>query len=116
MRVIAVLDVDEERLAKTGNDFNDRMGRLGRIGITLREYTKMDGISEYEYAAFVWNTELQGYEQAGRPVNTEMLCRSRFKEYAEKGWFTKRYDTSKVVFKKRLVSVLYAKWEEIKED
>ena len=48
MRVIAVLDVDEERLAKTGNDFNDRMGRLGRIGITLREYTKMDGISEYE--------------------------------------------------------------------
>ena len=49
MRVIAVLDVDEERLAKTGNDFNDRMGRLGRIGITLREYTKMDGISEYEY-------------------------------------------------------------------
>ena len=29
MRVIAVLDVDEERLAKTGNDFNDRMGRLG---------------------------------------------------------------------------------------
>ena len=56
MRVIAVLDVDEERLAKTGNDFNDRMGRLGRIGITLREYTKMDGISEYEYAAFVWNT------------------------------------------------------------
>ena len=74
MRVIAVLDVDEERLAKTGNDFNDRMGRLGRIGITLREYTKMDGISEYEYAAFVWNTELQGYRNAVQ-VKVQGICR-----------------------------------------
>ncbi len=76
------------------------------FGIMLREYTKLEGISEYEYATFVWNTDKQEYEQAGHPVHTEMLCRFRFNEYAEKGWFTKRYDASKEVFKKRLVSVL----------
>jgi len=116
MRVVAILDIDEERLAETGNSFNDRMGRLERIGITLRVYTKLEGIGEYEYAAFVWNTDKQEYEQAGRPVHTESLCRSRFNEYAEKSWFTKSYDASKVIFKKRLVSVLCSGWEEIKED
>lgn len=116
MRVVAILDIDEERLTETGNSFNDRMGRLGRIGITLREYTKLEGISEYEYVAFVWNTDKQEYEQAGLPVHTESLCRNRFHEYTKKSWFTKSYDVSKVIFKKRLVSVLYAGWEEIKEE
>ena len=64
----------------------------------------------------IWDVESHRYEQMGRPVHSENLCRARFNEYVEKDWFTKRYDTSKVVFKKRLVSVLYAKWEEIKED
>lgn len=116
MRVVAILDINEERLAETGNSFNDRMGHLGRIGIQLREYMELDKISECEYAAFVWDVESQRYEQMGRPVHSESLCRARFNEYVEKGWFTKRYDISRVVFKKRLVSVLYAGWEEIKED
>ncbi|MEY8424269.1 hypothetical protein AALB52_16315 [Lachnospiraceae bacterium 38-14] len=116
MTVIAILDIDEEQLAKTGNSFNDRMGRLSRIGIQLREYRELERISEYEYAAFVWDVESHRYEQMGRPVHSENLCRARFNEYVEKDWFTKRYDTSRVVFKKRLVSILCGEWEEIKED
>lgn len=116
MRVAAILDINEERLTKTGNSFNDRMGRLGRIGIQLREYTELDKISEYEYAAFAWDGENQRYEQMGRPVHSEDLCRARFNEYVEKDWFTKRYDTSRIVFKKRIVSILHGGWEEIKGD
>ncbi len=116
MKVIAVLEVDERKLAETGNSFEEEMGWAAQSGIILKEYKEADKASEYEYAAFVWNTDKQEYEQAGRPVHTEMLCRSRFNEYAEKGWFTKRYDASKVVFKKRLVSVLCSGWEDIKED
>ena len=116
MMVIAILDIDEEQLNKTGNSFSDRMGHLSRIGIQLREYRELERISEYEYAAFVWDVESQRYEQMGRPVHSENLCRARFNEYVEKDWFTKRYDTSRVVFKKRLVSILCGEWEEIKED
>lgn len=116
MMVIAILDIDEEQLVKTGNSFSDRMGRLSRIGIQLREYRDLEKISEYEYATFVWDVESQRFEQMGRPVHSKSLCRARFNEYVEKDWFTKRYDTSKVVFKKRLVSILCGRWEEIKED
>ena len=116
MRVIAVLDVDEEELAETGHSFEEEMGWASQSGITMKEYREADKAGEYEYAAFVWDNTNKCYEQMGRAVISEKLCRGRFNEYAEKGWFTERYDTSKVVFKKRLVSVLYAKWEEIKED
>lgn len=113
MRIIAILDINEEQLTKTKNSFNDRMGRLGRIGIQLREYRELEKISEYEYAAFVWDTESQRYEQMGRPVHSESLCRARFNEYVEKDWFTRRYDTGRVVFKKRSVSILCGRWEEM---
>lgn len=116
MRVIAILEIDKEKLEETGHSFEEEMGWVAQSGIALREYKEVDKISEYEYAAFVWNTDKQEYEQAGRPVITEKLCRGRFAEYVEKGWFMDCYDTSRVIFKKRLVSVLYAGWEEIKED
>ena len=116
MRVVAILEVDKEKLAETGCCFEEEMKRMAHSGITLRYYKEADKAGDYEYAAFVWNADKQGYEQAGRPVITERLCRERFAEYVEKGWFMDCYDTSRVIFKKRLVSVLYAGWEEIKED
>lgn len=72
--------------------------------------------SEFEYAAFAWNADKQEYEQIGRPVMNEKLCRERFKECVEKGWLMKCYDTGKVIFKKRTVSVVRTGWEEMKED
>lgn len=116
MRVVAILEVDKEKLAETGHSFEEEMGWAVQFGITLREYKEADKASGYEYAAFVWNTSKQEYEQAGRPVITEKLCRGRFNEYVEKGWFMDCYDTSRVIFKKRLVSILCGGWEEIKED
>lgn len=88
---------------------------MAQSGITLRDYKEADKASDYEYAAFVWNTDKRGYEQAGRPVITERLCRERFAEYVKGGWFMDCFDTSRVVFKRRLVSTLFARWEEIKE-
>ncbi len=115
MRVVAILEVDTEKLAETGHSFEEEMGWAVQSGITLREYKEVGEASDYEYAAFVWNTDKQGYEQAGRSVTTERLCRERFAEYVEKGWFMNCYDTNRVVFKRRLISNLYTKWEEIKE-
>lgn len=116
MKVVAILEVDKEKLAETGRCFKEEMERMARSGITLRYYKEAGKASDYEYAVFVWNADKQGYEQVGRPVTTERLCRERFAEYVEKGWFMDCYDTSRVIFKKRLVSVLYAGWEKIKED
>jgi len=116
MKVVAVLEVDTEKLAETGHSFEEEMGWVSQSGITLREYKEADKASEYEYAAFVWNTNEQKYEQAGRSVMTEKLCRGRFNQYVEKGWFMDCYDIGRVIFKKRMVSILCGGWEEIKED
>lgn len=116
MRVIAVLEVDKEKLAETGRSFEEEIGRAAQSGITLEEYKEADKVGEYEYAAFVWDNTNRCYEQMGRAVISEKLCRGRFNEYVKNGWFTERYDSSKVVFKKRLVSILCSEWEEIKED
>lgn len=116
MRVIAVLEVDEDKLAEMEHSFEDEMKWAADSGITLKEYTEADKCSEYEYAAFVWNTEKQKYDQVQRPVITEALSRARYEEYVRKGWFGEHYDTSKVIFKKRFVSVLCGAWEELKED
>lgn len=113
--MVAILEVDKEKLAETGHCFKEEMGRVAQSGIILRECKEANKESDFEYAAFVWNTDKKGYEQAGRPVITERLCRERFAEYAEKGWFMDCYDTSRVVFKRRLVSTLHTGWEEIKE-
>ncbi len=114
--MVAILEVDKEKLAETGHCFKEEMERMAQSGITLRYYKEADKAGDYEYAAFVWNADEQRYEQAVRPVTTERLCRERFAEYVEKGWFMDCYDTSRVVFKKRLVSILCGGWEEIKED
>lgn len=113
MRIIAVLDVDEEKLAETGHSFEEEMGWAAQSGITLREFVNAEKCGDYEYAAFVWNKELNGYEQTGRAVLSEKLCRGRFEEYVRGGWFQSCYDTERAIFRKRLVSTIYAKWEAV---
>lgn len=112
MKIVAVLDVDEKLLAETGNSFEEEMEWVVQSGITLSNYCAADKCSEYEYAAFCWNTKSKMYEQMGRPVMNERLCKARYKEFVDKGWFNECYDIAKVIFKRRLVSVLYADWEE----
>lgn len=113
--MVAILEVDKEKLAETGHCFKEEMGRVAQSGIILREYKEANKESDFEYAAFVWNTDKQEYEKKGRSMQSEWLVRDRFYEYVQKGLFIDCYDTSRVVFKKRLVSVLHAEWEEIKE-
>ena len=113
MRVIAVLEVDKEKLAEFGGSFEDEMGWAAQSGIRMLEYQEQKG--EYEYASFLWSRSRGRYEQVNRAVQTEQLCRNRLQEYISKGWLNEDYDTSKAVFKKRLVSTLCMEWEEIKE-
>lgn len=116
MKVIAVLEVDEEKLAELEHTFEDEIKMSADSGITLERYIEADKCSEYEYAAFCWNTEKKRYDQMQRPLLTEALSRARYEEYVRKGWFNDYYDTSKVVFKKRLVSVICEEWEELEAE
>lgn len=100
MRVIAVLEVDEEKMAELEHILEDEMKLAVYPGIILKGYKEADKCSEYEYAAFVWNTKTKRYDQVQRPLITEALSRARYEEYVRKGWFNDYYDTSKVVFKK----------------
>lgn len=113
MRVIAVLEVDEEKMAELEHILEDEMKLATYPGIILKGYKEADKCSEYEYAAFVWNTKTKRYDQVQRPLITEALSRARYEEYVRKGWFNDYYDTSKVVFKKRLVSAICEEWEEL---
>lgn len=109
MRIIAVLDVDEEKLARTGHSFEEEMGWAAESGITLTSYTNAEKCSTYEYAVFVWNKEKE-YAQIGRTVITEQLCRNRFKERVEKRQLASCYDSGNVIYKKRSISELHDDW------
>lgn len=100
MRIIAVLDVDEEKLVRTGHSFEEEMGWAAESGITLTSYTDAEKCSTYEYAAFAWNKEKEEYAQIGRDVTTEQLCRNRFKERVEKRQLAPCYDSGNVIYKK----------------
>lgn len=69
------------------------------------------GDNDYEYAAFAWSKKEQKYEQIGRAVGSELLCRNRYMEQAKTEFFQQIYDESKVVFKKRKISVVCGEWE-----
>ena len=114
VRIVAVLEVDKEKLAETGGNFEDEMGWAAQSGIRMVEYQEQRG--EYEYASFLWSRSRGIYEQVNRAVQTEQLCRNRLQEYISKGWLNEDYDTSKVVFKKRLVSVLCTEWGEVNDN
>ncbi len=84
-----------------------------QFGPIKTEYTEKE--IECEYASFLWSRSRGRYEQVNRAVQTEQMCRNRLQEYISKGWLNEDYDTSKAVFKKRLVSTLCTEWEEVKE-
>ena len=113
MRIMAVLEVDEDKLSQTGHSFEEEMGWAVQSGITLTSYTDAEKCSTYEYAAFAWNKEKEEYAQIGRPVMTEQLCRNRFKEHVEKGWLASCYDSGNVIYKKRSISELYGDWVDL---
>lgn len=113
MKIIAVLEVDENVLAETDRSFSDEMGWAAQSGISLLDYKEIAGDSDYEYAAFVWNKSKGEYEQTGRPVGTIVLAINRYQAYAKNGWFCRDYDANKVVFKRRIVSEFYGRWEAI---
>lgn len=112
MRLIALVEVDEKVLKETGHSFEDEMGWVAQSGVRLLDSREISE-ENYEYAAFAWNRETGGYEQMGRSVSNELLAKNRFKEYAEKGYFHPRYDTEKVIFKRREVTEFYGIWEVI---
>lgn len=111
MMILAVLNVDKEKLTETGHSFEDEMGWLAQSGITLNCYAEADMCDLYEYAAFAWDTEKKEYIQIGRAVATIQLCQNRLQERIDKGLLAPYIDSGNIVFKKRLVSEYYSKWE-----
>lgn len=113
MKIIAVLDIDEKKLGETGCSFEDEMGWTVKSGIYLKEYQESSMCSEYEYAAFVWDTDTRKYVQVTKPVATGLLCKNRYEERLREGQVLPSYDTDSVVFRKRLVSTVLGGWEDI---
>ncbi len=73
------------------------------------------GDSKYEYVMFSWNLQKGEYEQTGRPMQSELLARNRFDESVRNGWFGNRYDISRSIMKRRMVTMYVSEWEEIGE-
>ncbi len=85
MKVIAILEIDEGKLAGTGHSFEEEMNWAAQSGIFLKEYQEMDKCSGYEYAAFVWNTKEEKYVKVTRTVTTKFLCKNRYRKYVKEG-------------------------------
>lgn len=66
---------------------------------------------DVEYAVFAVNKRTGKEEQIGRAVESEMLCRNRFREYVENGWLNSDYDAERAVIKKRTVVEITGDWE-----
>lgn len=116
MKVVALLEVDENILTESGQGFSEEMKLVGQSGIRLLDHKEIAGEGDYEYAAFVWNKSREEYEQVGRPVGTVMLAINRYQAYAKNGWFCRDYDANKVVFKRRIVSEFSGRWEAIENE
>lgn len=110
MRILGIFEVDEQRLGEAGRTFDEEMMSADRPGITLIQSAEINDTS-YEYAAFVWNTRNESYEQIGRPVGTEMICRSRLQERISNGWLNNDYDTSKTKIERRTITMFAGEWE-----
>ncbi len=113
MKVFAILEVDEKRLAETGNTFENEMQWTEESGISLVEYQNYDECSEYEYQAFIWDSREQKMISDGRPMHTEELCRSRLNERIREKLMPSYMDTNKVQICKRTITVVIGKWEVI---
>lgn len=113
LKVVAVLEVNMDRLVELKSSIEHEMGWLEQSGIRMVECQEQS--KEYEYASFLWNRKHCRYEQVNRAVQTEQLCRNRLQEYISKGWLSKDYDTDKVVIKRRTMTVIVSEWGELNE-
>lgn len=50
MKLIAILEVDEEKLSSMDSNFEREMGWLEESGITLNKYEEFNSCSDFEYA------------------------------------------------------------------
>lgn len=110
-KVIAILEVNEEKMNEQGLKFETEMTWVQQSGITMTDYRSLDSCMEMEYAAFVWNKETERYQIYGRPMATEALCKKRFHEAVEKKCLPQYLDSKDVILKKRSVSVITGNWE-----
>lgn len=116
MKVVALLEVDENILTESSQDFSEEMKLVEQSGIRLLDHKEIAVDGDYEYAAFVWNKSREEYERVGRPVGSVMLAINRYQAYAKNGWFCRDYDANKVVFKRRIVSEFCGRWEAIENE
>lgn len=111
MRVVAILEIDEEKLTELSSNFEREMGWVEQSGIRLVEYQEQK--EDYEYASFLWSRNNGKYEQVNGAVQTELLCRKRLQEYINNRWLSEDYDTGKIVIKRRVITEFAGKWEEL---
>ena len=112
MRAVGFFKVEKERMAETGRTYDEEMCRTAQLDIILIQSALIQ--EDTEYAAFVWNTRKESYEQIGRPTETELLCRNRLQEYISNGRLHKDYDTSKVEIKRRTITMFASEWETLR--
>lgn len=79
----------------------------------LAQAEKYEATEDVEYAAFGFDVDKQEYVRIGRPVGTELLCRARLNEAAEKGWIPESVDCTRVIIRKRKVLTCTGEWEAI---
>ncbi len=115
MKIIALLEVDEAKLAAMGAGKEGKINRCADLDAVILEH-EVVGAGSYEYAAFIWNKKLSRYEQAGRAVGTELLARNRCQEYLKNGWFSNNYDTDRVLFMRRITTEFHGRWEAIESE
>ena len=106
---------DGHGAGKAGKDCYTQLAKyedLEKSPEEMQELIKNAGrVYDVEYAAFVWNTRNESYEQIGRPVGTEMICRNRLQERISNGWLNNDYDTSKTEIKRRTITMFASEWE-----
>lgn len=81
--------------------------------VAILEGEKSATQKDNEYAAFGFDFDKQENVRIGRPVGTELLCRGRLNEAAEKGWIPENVDCTRIIIRKRKVLTCTGEWEAV---
>lgn len=112
MKILAILEVDEDMLREKNTDIEKEMEHIEFPGMEVEQFLEISGSGvDTEYAAFGFDVDRQEYVKLGRPVHNELLCRNRLNEASEKGWIPESVDQSNIYFRKRRVVVCSEEWE-----
>lgn len=112
-KILAILDINEEMLEKTGHTFEDEMMWLSESGISMNKYKDISGYKDYEYQAFAWDIIMKKMVPINYPTHTEELCKARLNEEINSGYFPSYLDPNKVQIRKRLVHTFFEYWEDV---